>query len=78
MIKKLKVWLYSSSRGVDIDGASYPNLPPLYYTLLAKEGKSDKSPVLTAVDGEYNLDSSVLGMLNLNIYIEGNIKYENR
>lgn len=76
--KTLKVWLYSSSRGVQIGKNSYPLLPPSRYGILARDATSDKAAVISAIDGENVLPYSILGILNINLYIEGAQKYENR
>lgn len=73
----LKVWLYSSSRGVSINGDNYPNLPPSYYGILAKENTSDKSSYISAIDGSLSLPYSILGLLNIKLLIQGVENYEN-
>ncbi|WP_295163253.1 SpoIVB peptidase S55 domain-containing protein [uncultured Brachyspira sp.] len=74
----LKVWLYSSSRGVQIGKYLYPTLPPSKYGAMAKNDTSDKAAVITAIDGKYQMLSSVLGLIKIDIVIEGARKYENR
>ena len=74
----LKVWLYSSSRGVQIGKDLYPTLPPSRYGAMAKNATSDKAAVITPINGNYQMDSSILGMMKLDIIIEGARKYENR
>ena len=74
----LKVWLYSSSRGVQIGKDLYPTLPPSKYGTMAKNATSDKAAVITPINGNYKLDSSILGLMKLDIIIEGARKYENR
>ncbi|MCZ9897898.1 peptidase S55 SpoIVB [Brachyspira hyodysenteriae] len=74
----LKVWLYSSSRGVQIGKDLYPTLPPSKYGVMAKNATSDKAAVITPINGNYQMDSSILGLMKLDIIIEGDRKYENR
>lgn len=74
----LKVWLYSSSRGVQIGKDLYPTLPPSRYGVMAKNATSDKAAVITPINGNYQMDSSILGLMKLDIIIEGARKYENR
>ena len=74
----LRVWLYSSSRGVQIGKDLYPTLPPSKYGIMAKNATSDKAAVITAVDGKYEMPCSTLGLIKLDIIIEGARKYENR
>ena len=74
----IKVWLYSSSRGVQIGKDLYPTLPPSKYGIMAKNATSDKAAVITAVDGDYQMPYSILGLMKLDIIIEGAKKYENR
>ncbi|MDA0022794.1 SpoIVB peptidase S55 domain-containing protein [Brachyspira hyodysenteriae] len=74
----LKVWLYSSSRGVQIGKDLYPTLPPSKYGAMAKNATSDKAAVITPINGNYQMDSSILGLMKLDIIIEGARKYENR
>ena len=74
----LRVWLYSSSRGVQIGKDLYPTLPPSRYGIMAKSATSDKAAVITAVDGKYEMPCSTLGLIKLDIIIEGARKYENR
>ncbi|OEJ20356.1 peptidase S55 SpoIVB [Brachyspira hampsonii] len=74
----LKVWLYSSSRGVQIGKDLYPTLPPSKYGTMAKNATSDKAAVITPINGNYQMDSSILGLMKLDIIIEGARKYENR
>lgn len=64
----LRVWLYSSSRGVQIGKDLYPTLPPSKYGIMAKNATSDKAAVITAVDGKYEMPCSTLGL---------NIKWQN-
>ncbi len=74
----LKVWLYSSSRGVQIGKDLYPTLPSSRYGTMAKNATSDKAAVITPINGNYQMDSSILGLMKLDIIIEGARKYENR
>ena len=74
----LKVWLYSSSRGVQIGKDSYPTLPPSKYGVMAKNATSDKAAVITPINGNYQLSTPILGLMKLDIIIEGARKYENR
>lgn len=74
----LKVWLYSSSRGVQIGKDLYPTLPPSRYGIMAKNSTSDKAAVITSIDGEYKMPYSILGLMKIDIIIEGAKKYENR
>lgn len=74
----LKVWLYSSSRGVQIGKDLYPTLPPSKYGVMAKNATSDKAAVITAINGNYQMPSPILGLMKLDIVIEGARKYENR
>ncbi|AEM22409.1 hypothetical protein Bint_1793 [Brachyspira intermedia PWS/A] len=74
----LKVWLYSSSRGVQIGKDLYPTLPSSRYGAMAKNATSDKAAVITPINGNYQMDSSILGLMKLDIIIEGARKYENR
>ena len=76
--KLLKVWLYSSSRGVQIGADSFPMLPSSKYGLIANNYTSDKSAVISPIDGMYNMPYSILGLIKLDIIIEGARKYENR
>lgn len=75
--KNLKVWLYSSSRGVSINGANYPNLPPSYYGILAKKNTSDKAAYITAIEGSTELPHAILGVLSINLLVQGAKNYEN-
>ena len=75
--KNLKVWLYSSSRGVSINGENYPNLPPSYYGILAKKNTSDKAAYITAIEGSTELPHAILGVLSINLLVEGAKNYEN-
>ena len=74
----LKVWLYSSSRGVQIGKDSFPTLPPSKYGIMAKNATSDKAAVITAINGNYKMPCSILGLMKIDIIIEGARKYENR
>ncbi|WP_300711227.1 SpoIVB peptidase S55 domain-containing protein [uncultured Brachyspira sp.] len=74
----LRVWLYSSSRGVQIGKDLYPTLPPSKYGIMAKNATSDKAAVITAIDGKYQMPCSILGLMKIDIIIEGARKYENR
>lgn len=76
--KALKVWLYSSSRGVQIGSDSFPMLPISRYGVIADNYTSDKSSVINAIEGEYNMPYSILGLMKIDIIIEGANKYENR
>ena len=76
--KALKVWLYSSSRGVQIGSDSFPTLPISRYGVIADNYTSDKSAVINAIEGEYNMPYSILGLMKIDIIIEGADKYENR
>lgn len=76
--KALKVWLYSSSRGVQIGEYSYPTLPMSKYGVMAKDATSDKAAVITDINGNYNMPYSILGLMKIDIIIEGAKKYENR
>lgn len=76
--KALKVWLYSSSRGVQIGKDSFPSLPISRYGVIADNYTSDKSAVINAIEGEYNMPYSILGLMKIDIIIEGADKYENR
>lgn len=76
--KALKVWLYSSSRGVQIGKDSFPMLPTSKYGVIADNYTSDKSAVINAIEGEYNMPYSILGLMKIDIIIEGADKYENR
>ena len=76
--KALKVWLYSSSRGVQIGKDSFPMLPISRYGVIADNYTSDKSSVINAIEGEYNMPYSILGLMKIDIIIEGANKYENR
>ena len=76
--KALKVWLYSSSRGVQIGSDSFPSLPISRYGIIADNYTSDKSAVINAIEGEYNMPYSILGLMKIDIIIEGADKYENR
>ena len=76
--KLLKVWLYSSSRGVQIGGDLFPMLPTSKYGVIANNYTSDKAAVISPIDGIYNMPYSILGLIKLDIIIEGARKYENR
>ena len=69
--KALKVWLYSSSRGVQIGKDSFPTLPISRYGVIADNYTSDKSAVINAIEGEYNMPYSILGLMKIDIIIEG-------
>lgn len=69
--KKLKVWLYSSDRGVAVGSDVYPSLPPSYYGVLANTKTTDKGPVVKAIDNEYELLAPIIGMLNISIQVQG-------
>lgn len=76
--KALKVWLYSSARGVQIGKDSFPALPISRYGIMAGNSTSDKAAVINAIEGEYNMPYSILGLMKIDIIIEGADKYENR
>ena len=76
--KALKVWLYSSARGVQIGKDSFPMLPISKYGVMANNYTSDKASVINAIEGEYNMPYSILGLMKIDIIIEGVDKYENR
>lgn len=76
--KALKVWLYSSARGVQIGKDSFPMLPISKYGVMANNYTSDKASVINAIEGEYNMPYSILGLMKIDIIIEGADKYENR
>lgn len=67
---ELKVWLYSSSRGVQIGQYSYPTLPPSRYGLMAQNSTSDKAAVITSIDGSYKMPCSILGLVKIDLVIE--------
>lgn len=76
--KALKVWLYSSSRGVQIGKDSFPTLPISRYGVIADNYTSDKSAVINAIEGQFDMPYSILGLMKIDIIIEGADKYENR
>lgn len=76
--KALKVWLYSSARGVQIGKDSFPMLPISKFGVMANNYTSDKASVINAIEGEYNMPYSILGLMKIDIIIEGADKYENR
>lgn len=76
--KALKVWLYSSARGVQIGKDSFPMLPISKYGVMANNYTSDKASVLNAIEGQFDMPYSILGLMKIDIIIEGADKYENR
>ena len=76
--KALKVWLYSSARGVQIGKDSFPMLPISKYGIMADNYTSDKAAVINAIEGQFNMPYSILGLMKIDIIIEGADKYENR
>ena len=76
--KALKVWLYSSSRGVQIGKDSFPMLPISKYGIMANNYTSDKASVINAIEGQFDMPYSILGLMKIDIIIEGADKYENR
>lgn len=76
--KALKVWLYSSSRGVQIGKDSFPTLPISRYGVMANNYTSDKASVINAIEGQFDMPYSILGLMKIDIIIEGADKYENR
>lgn len=76
--KALKVWLYSSSRGVQIGKDSFPMLPISKYGVMANNYTSDKASVINAIEGQFDMPYSILGLMKIDIIIEGADKYENR
>ncbi|TXJ33828.1 peptidase S55 SpoIVB [Brachyspira aalborgi] len=76
--KGLKVWLYSSARGVQIGKDSFPMLPISKYGVMANNYTSDKASVINAIEGQFDMPYSILGLMKIDIIIEGADKYENR
>lgn len=76
--KALKVWLYSSARGVQIGKDSFPMLPISKYGVMANNYTSDKASVINAIKGQFDMPYSILGLMKIDIIIEGADKYENR
>lgn len=76
--KALKVWLYSSARGVQIGKDSFPMLPISKYGIMANNYTSDKASVINAIEGQFDMPYSILGLMKIDIIIEGVDKYENR
>ena len=76
--KALKVWLYSSARGVQIGKDSFPMLPISKYGVMANNYTSDKASVINAIEGQFYMPYSILGLMKIDIIIEGADKYENR
>lgn len=76
--KALKVWLYSSARGVQIGKDSFPMLPISKYGVMANNYTSDKASVINAIEGRFDMPYSILGLMKIDIIIEGAGKYENR
>lgn len=76
--KALKVWLYSSARGVQIGKDSFPMLPISKYGVMANNYTSDKASVINAIEGQFDMPYSILGLMKIDIIIEGANKYENR
>lgn len=76
--KALKVWLYSSARGVQIGKDSFPMLPISKYGVMANNYTSDKASVINAIEGQFDMPYSILGLMKIDIIIEGADKYENR
>ena len=76
--KALKVWLYSSARGVQIGKDSFPMLPISKYGIMANNYTSDKASVINAIEGQFDMPYSILGLMKIDIIIEGADKYENR
>ena len=76
--KALKVWLYSSARGVQIGKDSFPMLPISKYGVMANNYTSDKASVINAIEGRFDMPYSILGLMKIDIIIEGADKYENR
>lgn len=76
--KALKVWLYSSARGVQIGKDSFPMLPISKYGVMANNYTSDKASVINAIEGQFDMPYSILGLMKIDIIIEGVDKYENR
>lgn len=75
--KALKVWLYSSARGVQIGKDSFPMLPISKYGVMANNYTSDKASVINAIEGQFDMPYSILGLMKIDIIIEGADKYEN-
>lgn len=76
--KALKVWLYSSARGVQIGKDSFPMLPISKFGVMANNYTSDKASVINAIEGQFDMPYSILGLMKIDIIIEGVDKYENR
>lgn len=76
--KALKVWLYSSARGVQIGKDSFPMLPISKYGVMANNYTSDKASVINAIEGQFDIPYSILGLMKIDVIIEGADKYENR
>ena len=76
--KALKVWLYSSARGVQIGKDSFPMLPISKYGVMANNYTSDKASVINAIEGQFDMPYSILGLMKIDIIVEGADKYENR
>lgn len=76
--KALKVWLYSSARGVQIGKDSFPMLPISKFGVMANNYTSDKASVINAIKGQFDMPYSILGLMKIDIIIEGADKYENR
>lgn len=76
--KALKVWLYSSARGVQIGKDSFPMLPISKFGVMANNYTSDKASVINAIEGQFDMPYSILGLMKIDIIIEGADKYENR
>lgn len=76
--KALKVWLYSSARGVQIGKDSFPMLPISKFGVMANNYTSDKASVINAIEGRFDMPYSILGLMKIDIIIEGADKYENR
>ena len=76
--KALKVWLYSSARGVQIGKDSFPMLPISRYGVMANNYTSDKASVINAIEGQFDMPYSILGLMKIDVIIEGADKYENR
>lgn len=76
--KALKVWLYSSARGVQIGKDSFPMLPISKYGVMANNYTSDKASVINAIEGQFDMPYSILGLMKIDVIIEGADKYENR
>ena len=76
--KALKVWLYSSARGVQIGKDSFPMLPISKFGVMANNYTSDKASVINAIEGQFDMPYSILGLMKIDVIIEGADKYENR